>query len=170
MEHEQGTTPKPTIEERIAQIRAGTVGANKNFRRITVTWNGIELDIQQPSVTQRNDILNAGKAGKSGVKDTASLMATALVLCSYVPGTAVQPFGPADLDSIRKMPAGGDADEIFQRIMQLMNAEDDHRKLDLGEIEKVTEHVFRGGPVLNAAAFMEHFRATLMAESKSGNG
>lgn len=108
-----------------SDIRAATVAAQARFASKTVNVNGQDVEIRQPNIKQRSEILRLAKA-QSGDKDRvdlASLSIESIIRCCYVPGTNEKVFGDADRDTLAEMPSGSFVDDLASAALGLMNVD-----------------------------------------------
>lgn len=101
-------------------IRKATVGAKKEFRKELTEWDGLEVEVRQPSVLSRRELLNAC-SDEEGNVDGQELMIWALIQNTYVPGTDEKVFDRADYDSIVNQPTGGFVDHFGKVALEVMN-------------------------------------------------
>lgn len=102
----------------------------------TVKFDGAEYEVRAPSVRLRAQILikagvaeaaqNAKKAAADKQpekpQDLAKLQITAVIMCTFVPGTDERVFEDADFDQLANDPAGGLSDALAEPAIKFLNA------------------------------------------------
>ena len=114
------------------QIRAATVGANKVFTKKIVEYNGVKIEIRQPSIGGRADIMRKCKTTfkdrEGNEKETFDMwefLTMAVIYCSYVPGTEERVFDDHDYESILASPTGSFIDEFSTELIAILNVDED---------------------------------------------
>jgi hypothetical protein len=120
------------------KLRSATLGNVRAFRsqvvKVSNSVDGVveELDVEvrEPSVALRARILKeAGVQGGDATRiDLAKLQVEAVMLCSYVPGTAERVFDDVDRDALLALPPGGFLDAISAVAMRFLNIDEDDIK------------------------------------------
>lgn len=105
-------------------LRAATLGAAIHLKRRTVEIPQGTVEVLQPTVAQRRDILRGAgaKAGKTDV-DPALLQARAVMALVVVPGTTEPVFEEGDLQGLLAQPCGGWFDELAEHALKMINVE-----------------------------------------------
>jgi hypothetical protein len=107
-------------------IRAKTVGANSEFRKKTIKYEGIEVELRQPSVGSRKALMH--KASIEGKLDTAEFLVWGVIYNTYVPETNELVFEESDYDVLIEKPTGGFMDQFAEVIAELMNVNSEVEK------------------------------------------
>lgn len=114
------------------KIRAATVGEKKNFIKKIVEYNGIEIEIRQPSIGGRADIMRKCKTTfkdrEGNEKETFDMwefLTMAVIYCSYVPGTEEKIFDDHDYESILASPTGSFIDEFSTELIAILNVDEE---------------------------------------------
>lgn len=120
------------------KLRSATLGNVRAFRsqvvKVSNSVDGVveELDVEvrEPSVALRARILKeAGVQGGDATRiDLAKLQVEAVLLCSFVPGTAERVFDDVDRDALLALPPGGFLDTISAVAMRFLNLDEDDIK------------------------------------------
>ena len=106
------------------QIRAATLGEKAEFRNEVVDYNGIKVELRQPTVKARKQIMD--KAVKdNGNIDILMFMTWGVIYNTYVPDTNDLVFEDADFDAMMEKPTGGFLDKFGAKISELLNIEED---------------------------------------------
>lgn len=103
------------------KIRAATIGAKKNFRSEVVEYNGVEVEIRQPTVRARKTLYNECR-DKDGNVDPMEFLVWCVVHCTYVPGTDDLVFEVGDHEAMLDQPAGSFVDQFGEKASELFNA------------------------------------------------
>jgi hypothetical protein len=105
------------------QLRAATVGQPVIRKRRTVTLPGGDVEVIQPTVAERRDIMKAAgvKPGKGEDVDMAKLMAHSVIALTVVPGTEERVYEVADLPGFYARPTGDWFDELAEAAMKMIN-------------------------------------------------
>jgi len=112
-------TSTPSIRD---QIRSATLGQTAEFKKEVVTYNGIDVEIRQPSNKSRKAIM--AKSMKGDKVDFADFMAHAVIENTYVPETEVRVFEAADYDVMMEKATGSFLDQFGETASKLMNVEE----------------------------------------------
>ena len=105
------------------QIRSATIGEKSEFKSKIVKYNGVEVEIRQPSVKSRKDIM-AKAMTDNGTVDFAEFLTFAVLFNTYVPDTNELVFEDTDYDALMAKPTGGFLDKFGSDAAELMNVED----------------------------------------------
>lgn len=106
-------------------LRASTLGTQQTRASELVKLpGGQSVEVRQPTVKQRAAILRAaGITDEKSLSDLGALQVTAVIKCSYVPGTQTLVFDASDKDALLECPAGGYVDQLAGVALRLMNVE-----------------------------------------------
>lgn len=102
----------------------------RKFKSEIIKWEGVEYELRQPSIAGRNEIRKY-----ANVEDTAPIsdfLVWCVIFFTYVPGTDVRVFDPADFDSLVASPAGGLVDMLSLKASAYLN-------VNMEETEKNSE-------------------------------
>jgi len=102
------------------KIRAATLGKSKSLGSETVTVNGTQIELRQPTVKVRNDLLQAAKT-EDGDVDFNDFLLRGVIQCAYVPGTNERVYEDADYETLAGQPTNSFVDECSEAVMRLMN-------------------------------------------------
>lgn len=105
------------------QIRAATLGQTAEFKKEIVKYNGVDVEIRQPSNKSRKAIM-AKSMTEDGKVDFADFMAYAVIENTYVPDTDELVFEATDYDVMLSKPTGGFMDRFGTTTSELMNVEE----------------------------------------------
>lgn len=109
------------------KIRQKTIGAKKQFKsKIVEIDDHLKIEVRQPSIAKRGKIMKKSKAQTGDVEkiDLAELQVWGTILCCYEPDTNNRIFDESDYNSLKNMPGGGWADDIFTAVSEVINVED----------------------------------------------
>lgn len=109
-------------------LREVTIGSNKNFKKEIVEVNGKELEVRQPSVADRDKLIERCKPAGSDDISWTDFMIWNVILNTYVPGTNERVFEDGDYESLRNQPTNSFLDEIANVANRLAGAENDSVK------------------------------------------
>jgi hypothetical protein len=106
------------------EIRKATLGRSRKLRSKVVNVDGVEIEVRQPTVRGRSEIMRRAKAmgGDTDRVDIGEMQVTAMIECCYVPGTSDRVFGDTDRDALLDAPSGA-YDELATVAMELMNVD-----------------------------------------------
>jgi hypothetical protein len=102
------------------KIRAATVGSKRQFRSEVAIVNGVEIELRQPSIRVRKEIVALSK-NEDGQVEMLEFLQRALIECAYVPGTDERIFDETDYDTINEHPTGGWVDKLTDKLLVLVN-------------------------------------------------
>lgn len=105
-------------------IRAATLGQNVPFKKEVVNYNGVDVEIRQPSHKSRRELFKKC-TDESGKVDMLAFLAYAVILNTYVPGTEETVFEESDFEVMVAKPAGGFLDKYGSVAASLLNVEED---------------------------------------------
>ena len=120
------------------KIRAATLGAKSQFKKTIVKYNGIEVEIRQPSIAERSQLqelcterISNGPNADALIKvNNTAFFVWSVIKHTYVPGTDERVFDDADYETLSNSPSGGYMDKFFEIASNLTNvAVDDEKKL-----------------------------------------
>ena len=110
------------------KIRAATLGKSKKLESRTITIDGQQVELRQPTVKIRNQLLRYAATPECDV-DFNDFLLRAVIQCAYVPGTNERVYEDEDYDVLAERPTNDFVDEFSETIMGLMN-------VTPGEVEK----------------------------------
>ena len=125
--HGAAESPKPSLRD---QIRTATVGAPKIFKSRRVNFNGVDIEIREPSVDGWGEIL--AHAHKDGEVSFKEFLIWSVVCCSFVPGTDERVFEPEDYDVLKTQPKSGFIGEFSDIANELMSVNVETAEKNLG--------------------------------------
>ena len=126
-EESQGTGKALSVRDK---IRAKTVGAAKIFKSKIVYYEGIEVEVKEPSVDGWGEILqHAHKDGEISIKE---FLIWSVICCSYVPGTDERVFEVEDYDSLNGHPKSGFIGEFSDIANEMMAVDEKVAEKNLG--------------------------------------
>lgn len=107
-------------------LRKVTVGAEKNFAKEIVEYNGDKFEIRQPSVSIRSKILKKASVSDDfddfGKVEFDKMQIYAVIYCTYIPDTDERVFDESDIPALKDQPTDSFVDEFATVAMRLMNA------------------------------------------------
>ena len=103
-------------------IRKATLGAKKNFKTEVVAFNGVEVEIRQPSHKARKNLIKKVRDDQGNV-DPFDFVVWATIENVYVPGTDEKVFDPEDYDMLMEQPTGSFLDEFGEKAVEIFNPE-----------------------------------------------
>lgn len=108
------------------KLRALTLGASKKFERKTVTIEGQDFEVKQPSLKERGEFRKkAMKISEDGTDfDIFEFQINAVMALTFVPGTEEKVFDSADRESFESAPCGGWFDKLAAVASELCNVKD----------------------------------------------
>lgn len=117
------------------KIRAKTVGSNKIFKSRIVEFDGVDIEIKEPSVKTWGQILKAVMTIEDGVSKTEmdKYLIWSVIYCAFVPGTNDLVFEDADYDSLESFPRSGFVGEFSEIAMDMMNSDAERTEKNSGE-------------------------------------
>ena len=108
-------------------IRKATLGTTAKFKSEKVKFNGVEVEIRQPSVKGRKELFHRCM-DEAGRVDTMEFLTWGVIYNTYVPGTDELVFEDSDYDALVSRPSGGFLDKFGEVAARLMNEEEDSEK------------------------------------------
>ncbi len=121
---ENGKSPRDAI-------RAQTVGSSKVFRSRKVVYNGIEIEIREPSVEGWGEIIAHAHKGDNELSFQEFLI-WSVIYCAHVPGTEERVYDAADYDSLKTQPKSGFVGEFSDIANELMALDTEKVSKNLG--------------------------------------
>lgn len=104
-------------------IRKATIGQKKNFKSEVVEFNGVEVEIRQPSHKRRRELLKKAR-DKDGNVDPLDFLVWATIENVFVPDSDETVFEPADYDQLIEQPTGGFLDKLGEKAIEIFNPTD----------------------------------------------
>ena len=106
-------------------IRAKTVGSNKIFKTKLVEFNGVDIEIKEPSVKIWGQILKAVMTIEDGVNKTEmdKYLIWSVIYCSFVPESNTRVFEDTDYESLEGFPRSGFVGEFSEIALEMMNSD-----------------------------------------------
>ena len=120
------------------KIRNATIGQKTQFSSETVEYNGVKVEIRQPTIEERA-LLNQrciteydnGPDRDPTVKfDHFEFFMWSIIQNTYVPGTDERVFEDTDYAVLKKLPTGSFMDVFQEPAARLMNVNVDVKKKD----------------------------------------
>lgn len=105
-------------------IRAATLGFTVPFKSEIINFNGVDVEIRQPSHKSRTELYKKA-TDESGKVDMLSFLTYAVILNTYVPGTQETVFEESDFEVMVAKPVGGFLDKFGETASKLLNVEAD---------------------------------------------
>jgi len=109
------------------KLRQLTVGAKKNFRKEIVKYDGEDFELRQPSVADRDELMEQCQ-GEDGKLRMTEFITWTLINNCYVPGTDERVFGKGDYEALKSQPTGGFVDELGNAAVRVMNVQEEEVK------------------------------------------
>lgn len=102
------------------RIRSATLGKSNKLQSRTVTANGEQIELRQPTVKVRNELLQAAKTPDGDV-DFNDFLLRGVIQCAYVPGTKERIYEDEDYDVLAEQPTNSFVDDCSEELMSLLN-------------------------------------------------
>lgn len=109
------------------KIRGALMGATPVFRSEVVNYNGVDVELRQPSVAVRRDLYRKCQ-DENGKVDFLDFLTWSVIYNAYVPETNERVFIPEDYEVLVAKPTGGFLDEFGEVASRLMNLEETEEK------------------------------------------
>ena len=106
------------------QIRAATLGEKSEFKNEIVTYNGVKVELRQPTVKVRKDLMDKSM-NEEGKINVLMFMTYGVIYNTYLPSTNELIYEGTDLDAMMEKPVGGFLDIFGERVANLLNIEDE---------------------------------------------
>lgn len=119
------------------QIRAATVGSVNDFKKEITEYNGVKIELREPTEKQRAAIIERCSKtvienGESKTKiNSIELMIWSMICCSFIPDTNEVVFTAEDYETLMAKPASK-LDKIKKEALKVFN-------YDREELEKNSE-------------------------------
>lgn len=107
-------------------IREKTIGSKRQLRSTRREVNGVEVDIRQPTVGERNEILDLIR-DENGNLDQFELLVWGVIRLTYVPDTQERVFEDQDHDAFMQQPTNDWVDELGEAVLDVLNVEKDEQ-------------------------------------------
>ena len=117
------------------ELRAATIGAKKDFKKIKYKWNGQEFEFRQPTIGVRSRLRDRCMDERFGI-DQIAFAVWSVIECTYVPGTEEKVFDESDYDTILEDPTGNFLDTFADELAPLMNVETSLKKKSLNKTRR----------------------------------
>ena len=108
-------------------VRAATLSQDVKFKSKIVEYNGIEVEIRQPSVKSRDELFKKC-VDEDGKVNTTTFLAYGVINNTFIPGTNELIYEDSDYDVMVSKPAGGFLDKFGAIASELLNVDDDIEK------------------------------------------
>lgn len=105
-------------------IRDALLGKAPEFKKEVAEYNGVKVEIRQPTMKSRREIMNRAQDEK-GKTDLFEFLVWAVIENTYVEGSDEKVFEDTDYESLMSRPAGGFMDKFGEVAASLMNVEED---------------------------------------------
>jgi len=105
-------------------IRKALLSGKSEFKSKSVTVCGIDVEVRQPSVKSRRDLMKRA-TNEDGVIDTGEFLVWSVIFNTFVPDSKELVFEPADYDALVEKPVGGFMDGIAEVAAEMMNVDSD---------------------------------------------
>lgn len=123
---DNGTTQKSAKDIK-DEIRAKTIGSANIFKSRIVSYDGIEVEIKEPSVKDWGEILEKVTSGSTDEEnkgmDFKEYLIWSVICCSYVPGTSIRVFEDTDYETFLGKPKSGFITEFSDIAGELMRVD-----------------------------------------------
>ncbi|MCK5604287.1 hypothetical protein KAR91_20530 [Candidatus Pacearchaeota archaeon] len=106
------------------QIRAATLGEKSEFKNEIVTYNGVKVELRQPTVKVRKDLMDKSM-NEDGKINVLMFMTYGVIYNTYIPDTNELVYEETDFDAMMDKPVGCFLDSFGEKISNLLNIEDD---------------------------------------------
>ncbi len=107
--------------------RAKTVGSNKVFKSKIVKFDGLDIEIREPSVKVWGQILKAVMTmepdGGTGKMEMDKYLIWSVIHCAFVPQTDEKVYEEEDYVSLESCPRSGFVGEFSEIAMDMMNSD-----------------------------------------------
>lgn len=112
-----------TLDETRTALLSGYVRKTK----LLTTETGVSIELREPTVAQRGRMLSAGgvSAANADITDIAAMQISAVIECSYHPGSGKRLFNNIDEEAIAALPTASWFDDVANAAMALMSEEPD---------------------------------------------
>lgn len=114
------------------KIRSATLGSQPQFKTKRVEINGAEVELRQPSIKDRREILNKCMNG-DGTVDMMEFQIRSIMHCARDPETGGMVFEEEDYDVIMSNPTHSWVDELGQAVQEVMNVDTKNLPAGSGE-------------------------------------
>ena len=104
------------------ELRAKTVGSACIFKSRIKEYNGVEVEIREPSVETWGLILEKARGSKGETIKFSEYLLWTVIYCTFVPGTNLLLFEDTDYDGLKTKPKDSfvsEFNEIAQQLMEL---------------------------------------------------
>ena len=100
-------------------IRKATLGQKQNFKSDIVMCNGVEIEIKQLTIFERNKLSMDSVNKETNTLDIISYQINSIIYCCYVPNTEEKVFDDTDKEVLKNSVSGGFADQLWEKIQEL---------------------------------------------------
>lgn len=104
-------------------VRDALLGAKVEFKKEVVKYNGVEVEIRQPSYEARKEVMDRAK--EDGGINPLLFLVWAVIENTYLKGTDEKIFEDTDYDALVSRPVGGFMDKFGEVAATLMNVNED---------------------------------------------
>lgn len=105
------------------QTRDALLGAKEEFKAEVVEFNGVKVEIRQPSYKARREIMKRARDGDN--IDPFEFLVWAVIENTYVESGDEKVFEDTDYEALVSRPVGGFIDKFGEKASELMNLEQD---------------------------------------------
>jgi len=105
-------------------VRDALLGKAPEFKKEIVEYEGIEVEIRQPSMKVRKQVMKRA-TDKEGNTDIFDFLIWSVIENTYFVGSDEKIFEDTDYDSLVERPSGGFMDKFGEVAASLMNVEED---------------------------------------------
>lgn len=119
------------------RIRAKTVGSAKIFKSKMVEFDGMDIEIREPSVRDWGKIMKSvmGMNSEDGSNkmEYDKYLIWSVIYCAFVPGSDEKIYEDTDYDSLANFPRSGFVGEFSEIAMDMMNDNSEQTEKNLEE-------------------------------------
>ena len=104
------------------ELRSKTVGSASVFKSKLTKYNGVDIEIREPSVETWGLILEKAKSGEDSMINFSQYLLWTVIYCSFVPGTNLLLFEEGDYDGLKMKPKDSfvsEFNDIAQKLMEI---------------------------------------------------
>lgn len=124
----------PSSEDIRNSIRKKTVGSAAVFKSRIVKYDGIDIEIKEPTVGDWGKILSNARTGEDESLNFAEYLVWSVIYCAYVPGTDIQVYDKEDYAVLIKKPKSGFIGEFSDIASELMKVDTEEATKNLEAI------------------------------------
>jgi len=104
------------------RIRQATLGSKGQFQTETVEINGVNIQVKQPSVGERDELFDDIR-DENGNLDHVKILTWGVIRLAHDPESGERVFDDSDYDAMMEHPTNSWVDTLGEAVLRVLNVE-----------------------------------------------